>query len=528
MTTFLSQGIDYLGFLEAKLRDLQGEATLAYELIQNADDAKASRIVFDVRDEALVVENTSLFSDCAQVEADECHWKALYGYRCDFHRFRKVAGGDKRDQEETTGAFGIGFISVYQITDRPELQSGRRHWIIRPDEPEQQRIEVVPVSEHFEGTRFVLPWAIDPNTRLRQRLRTPTLSIPEAADAFTAALACNLPDAILFLKHVECIELRRRGELVKQIQRSSDGDQVVVQDGDSLHLWYILRGSFDTEAQRLRGQYPHQIEQKRTAFVTVAIPEDISKRRGRFCACLPTEQYTELPVYINADFYPSTDRKRILLTNDYQGQWNRAAITEAAKLIASAVPSLTQKFDHNSLWEFFNQIKKVADEAAAGHQDHVFRSFWQFTQSSIENYPTVFIWPAGWKKPTEALLPEQSAKEDALNLWQADKQPLASSTEATLPEQSAKEDALNLWQAMGLSIVHPDLRPYFPLLRAVKVRVLSLADLVQALKQAGLDKTVALEQAPVWIRSRDARDALGCEIQRLSSQQVKSELLADA
>ena len=35
---YLSRGIDYLGDLGAKLRDLQGYKTLANELIQNADD----------------------------------------------------------------------------------------------------------------------------------------------------------------------------------------------------------------------------------------------------------------------------------------------------------------------------------------------------------------------------------------------------------------------------------------------------------------------------------------------------------
>ena len=37
---YLPQVIDFLGFLEAKLRDLQGVSTLVYELIQNADDVK--------------------------------------------------------------------------------------------------------------------------------------------------------------------------------------------------------------------------------------------------------------------------------------------------------------------------------------------------------------------------------------------------------------------------------------------------------------------------------------------------------
>ena len=63
MTQFLSRGIDYLGDLGAKLRDLQGYATLAHELIQNADDAPGvSTMVFDVRQDALLVENNGRFS----------------------------------------------------------------------------------------------------------------------------------------------------------------------------------------------------------------------------------------------------------------------------------------------------------------------------------------------------------------------------------------------------------------------------------------------------------------------------------
>lgn len=500
MTDYISQGIDYLGFLEAKLRDLQGYATFAYELIQNADDAQADKMVFDVCDQALIVENTSLFSDCGHVEKDECPWKESRGHLCDFHRFRQVSGGDKRNQAGTTGAFGIGFISVYQITDRPALQSGKRHWIIRPDEPENQRIKPVPVIEEYDGTRFILPWALDQHTRLRQRLRTQAITMPETAETLTTILDRHLPDAILFLKHINRIELRRNGALVKIVQRTCDGDKVVVQNGDTLQLWYLLTSSFTVPAQQLRARYHDQIEQKRTAHVTVAIPDRIVNHYGRFYACLPTEQSTELPVHINADFYPSTDRKRILLTDDYQGAWNRAAITEAAKRLASAIPLLPQLLGHKALWELFERLKKVADEAATGRQDQVFQEFWRCAQEQIEAHPTVFIWPEGWQKPAETFLLEQ-------------------------PED---EEALHLWQEMGLAIVHPDLRPYFPLLRSVNVRVLGLADLVQALKQAGLDRAIKLEQAPAWLQSRDNRYALGRAIERLSKQRGKGDVLKTA
>lgn len=56
---YLSQGVDYLGFLNAKLRDLEGWSTLANELIQNADDAAGStRIDLDVTNSALIVFTT--------------------------------------------------------------------------------------------------------------------------------------------------------------------------------------------------------------------------------------------------------------------------------------------------------------------------------------------------------------------------------------------------------------------------------------------------------------------------------------
>jgi hypothetical protein len=153
--------IDYLEDLGAKLRNLQGFTTLAHELLQNADDVPGVTVfTFDVRDDALIVENDGVFSDCGQVEQPECPWKEVPNngsHRCDFHRFRLVAGADKRNEAGTTGAFGIGFISVYQITDRPELIS-KRHWILDESQPAGQRIAQCPGCSTCRtsnpGTRF--------------------------------------------------------------------------------------------------------------------------------------------------------------------------------------------------------------------------------------------------------------------------------------------------------------------------------------------------------------------------------------
>ncbi|MBE7556759.1 MAG: hypothetical protein HS126_37410 [Anaerolineales bacterium] len=118
---YRSQTVDYLGFLQTQLRDLRGISTLAYELIQNADDVlddqgrpAASRIMFDICDDALIVENDGVFREV------------------DFDRVSQIASGGKREEKGTTGAFGIGFISVYQVTDCPEILSSGQHWRIRP------------------------------------------------------------------------------------------------------------------------------------------------------------------------------------------------------------------------------------------------------------------------------------------------------------------------------------------------------------------------------------------------------------
>src|SRR6185437_15971406 len=126
------RAVDYLGVLGKTLRDLTGFATLAHELIQNAVDADASWLCFDIRSEGLVVDNDGVFTDCGHVEDDDCPWKddATHQHRCDFHRFRIVAGGDKRQEADTVGAFGIGFTAVYQVTDLPNLISAGRHWTI--------------------------------------------------------------------------------------------------------------------------------------------------------------------------------------------------------------------------------------------------------------------------------------------------------------------------------------------------------------------------------------------------------------
>jgi len=110
MGKIIKQTVDYGDFLRTLAADLTGGASLAYELIQNADDAPGvTQLTFDFRESGLHVKNDGSF------RAE------------DFGRLQRLAGGGKRTEAETTGAFGVGFTSVYQITDHPI--TGRRQGV---------------------------------------------------------------------------------------------------------------------------------------------------------------------------------------------------------------------------------------------------------------------------------------------------------------------------------------------------------------------------------------------------------------
>ena len=152
-----------LGNIRSHLAGLQGYDVMALELIQNADDAKAEKIVFDITHDGLVVSNSGEFTYCGDL-SNPCTFEAETGYKCDYHRITDVGSGGKLFQSENIGRFGIGFLSAYQITDRPEICSSGIKLTLVP-EAEEWSIEDL---RDAPGTTFLLPWARDPDTAARR------------------------------------------------------------------------------------------------------------------------------------------------------------------------------------------------------------------------------------------------------------------------------------------------------------------------------------------------------------------------
>src|SRR5688572_14794852 len=155
-----------LGTIRSHLAGLQGYDVMALELIQNADDAKAQEITFDVTDRGLWVRNSASFTYCGDLAAAECRLQHSEGYSCDYHRIVDVASGGKLGQSENIGRFGIGFVSAYQITDHPRIQSSGIELTLKPETGQWD----LKSCQDAPGTEFFLPWADDPNAKARQAL----------------------------------------------------------------------------------------------------------------------------------------------------------------------------------------------------------------------------------------------------------------------------------------------------------------------------------------------------------------------
>ena len=144
-----------------------------YELLQNAEDAKATKVRFHLHDDYLAFEHNG----CPFSEQDV---RAICG----------LADTDKDEDLTQIGRFGLGFKSVYAYTRTPEINSE---------------------SEHFVIKKYVQPHAIaEQHSELGTLFRFPFNHGDKTEENSHDEIASRLKDlgirTLLFLKHLESVE----------------------------------------------------------------------------------------------------------------------------------------------------------------------------------------------------------------------------------------------------------------------------------------------------------------------------------
>lgn len=362
-----------LGNIRSHLAGLQGYDVMALELIQNADDAKAEEVVFDITVNGLLVRNSGQFTYCGDLNKP-CAFLSEGNYKCDYHRITDVGSGGKLSRGENIGRFGIGFVSTYQVTDHPEIRSSGIKLALYPERGQW----FIEAFEEPDGTSFFLPWASDPNTEARLALgisHVGAAHIDQLVDDFQKVLRKSL----LFLRHVRTAEVRRNGELLLACDLDrGDGSDLIVsfRPSGEVEQWHILRADVAEAAARLYASHPRLESLGRGTKLSIGLrigPEPLAE--GVLYAFLPTEQATGLPMHINADFFPESDRKAVIFAgHQHEQAWNEMLIDAAAAELARDPESLRTMLGDVQLWQI---LARTFELSKPSNHPACFKRFWE-------------------------------------------------------------------------------------------------------------------------------------------------------
>jgi hypothetical protein len=169
------------------LGQLYSERThFIFELIQNAEDAGATELAFE------------LFEDRLELRHDGRPFT-----EADVRGVCGVGQSGKSADLTAIGKFGIGFKSVYAYTKSPRVYSGGEHFRI------ENYVRPFPVEPlPFAGTLFVFPFDHD------------TVPAPVAVREIAAALNALQPRILLFLRNIEHLRLGGAGVAGSVVERS--------------------------------------------------------------------------------------------------------------------------------------------------------------------------------------------------------------------------------------------------------------------------------------------------------------------
>ncbi|MBA2719825.1 MAG: DUF3883 domain-containing protein [Chloroflexi bacterium] len=301
----------------------------AMELVQNAEDAGASRMVFVFEKERVLVWNDGQPFEARDVWA--------------------ICSAGHSPKRNKIGFFGIGFKSVYKMTAMPEIYSG----------PYALRIEdklyptaLDPRSGPKRGAWFVLPVLRDQQAKV---------------GSMVASLAS--PDfAQVLLTLTNLIEIRvidRSGTGLSGRFRRTPVRGSPDQGWDECQVG----GSWDWATPRIWRRFFHETEpvppgvarEGRTvepgdrSVVVLARPTDDELVDLRVHCFLPTAVESQLQWLVQGDFEPSASREQLP-----RSPWNEWLMREAGKALAAAVRTSARELGE-SPWSLVPLMKEVRD-----------------------------------------------------------------------------------------------------------------------------------------------------------------------
>ena len=310
------------------------ETHFLYEILQNAEDACATDILFELSPDNLKIwHNGNKFTEK------------------DVKAITKISDSTKDIND--VGKFGLGFKSVYAVTDCPEIHSDVYDFCIKKYiRPEA--IEPILLPSHWT-TLFVLPLKSGKQKELYEKIYNKLRSLELRV--------------VLFLRNLNSIhwtvtgEVENEGQYLKEVKHTEE---------DGVKRIYCLDNENNYEEWIL---FSKMVDPAKNLFVDLAFLYDENQKsivpanKTDLVVLFPTEKTTGLKFIINGKFkttpsrenIPTQDQDNIMLVKEV-GSMMRDVLEYAKKhgllnvSLLQTLPIEPERFTVNDKTEFFKPI----------------------------------------------------------------------------------------------------------------------------------------------------------------------------
>ena len=367
-----------------------------YELIQNAEDTiskgKEHILEFTLEDDGLIVFNNEVGFTDEQIKAI-----------CSFGQSTKAL----EKNEGFIGEKGIGFKSVFKITDKPAIFSnGYRFYFNRLDETGE--------------TEYIIPHWIDDNElknyplKFQKNTHT-TLYLPfskekkqEKIDKLKKDIKHIEPILLLFLKKLTSIKINESDTKVINTKKTSKKDEqlslVKIQNEDVSDKYYIFNKSIDVDQNldEVKDKNGRRKEIKKREII-LAFPNFKNEtKEDRVFSFLPTKLHSELNFIIQADFILQSGRENIAIDSE----WNRWQFEEIEEFICNEIVDKLKA--HSKLkFSYLEYFLKNGDS----HNELV-ETLYKNIIDTLKEQKSILSDNNTWQKPNNILLLEDNIQID--------------------------------------------------------------------------------------------------------------------
>jgi len=301
-----SRGDDFSDLLTGLYND---PSHFIYGILQNAEDVGAKEVRFELFEDRLDVYHDGIDFDLEDIKG-----------------VTRIGNSKKKDDLNAIGKFGVGFKSVFAITETPHIFSGK------------YRIKI---------EDFVIPSEVSNNneinkTLIRLSFNHKLRSKKEVHELVAKKLKNIGLKTLLFLKNIKSIKFTTSSsdghylKSSKHFEGIKNAKEVTIKSSISTEEYIVIEKPIDIESKKLKVEIAYKLGVDEKGKKTI-----VAEPNSKLVIFFPTGEDTFLNFVIQGPYQATVTRENIPLEN---GQ-NKVIIEETGSLVAESL-SIVKKLGY--------------------------------------------------------------------------------------------------------------------------------------------------------------------------------------